>query len=165
MEEHVRAKTEEYMRRRITECAALRDARNRAFTKDAIEEIPEDHIRPSGAKLIASIVNPLSPKDELGQDRGGPCRKDEARRDPRIEALDELRTHELKRDRPPMRESARASGARREKERRVAHERGKRSPRRSAAHPGRTRNGASKPSASGERACWAEAEEAAKCRE
>ena len=49
VEEHVRAKTEEYMRRMTTEFAARRDARNRAFTKDIIDEIPEDHIRSSGA--------------------------------------------------------------------------------------------------------------------
>jgi hypothetical protein len=49
VEERFRALTEEYMRQMTTERAARRDARDRAFMKDIIAEIPENHTRLNGA--------------------------------------------------------------------------------------------------------------------
>ena len=46
--ERVRARTEEYMRRRNTERDARREARDRTFMEDIIAEIPEEHIWPNG---------------------------------------------------------------------------------------------------------------------
>jgi hypothetical protein len=46
--ERFRARTEEYMRRIYTERDARREARDRAFMKDIIAEMPEEHIWPNG---------------------------------------------------------------------------------------------------------------------